>query len=321
MDNIDRIRGGFLGLFLGDALGAPYEFRYSYPLSDYNGTLYQPIKWRCRYGPMQYSAVGQVTDDSTMSISLLRTILENGNWNEDAVIQAYINWANSGIKFLGRNTRALFHGIKTITGYRNRYARIDLSNVQSNGSLMRAYPLILLFLKQTPEQAYQSSIADTNLTNPNQVNRDATIIYLTILRYILHGIAVQQAIPEIINLSETQEIRDALIEAVQGKDRDIIKNKGWVAHPIYLIIQGWIQAEMGKSYREIINWVIRKGGDTDTNGAIVGSVMGTYFGENKLRCDAITNKNIDIVLGANYNEGNFPLSYEYHPGSILGDLK
>lgn len=62
----DRFRGGFLGLGIGDALGAPYEMRYSFPLSEYTGIIYQPIKWKARYGPIQHSVIGQTSDDTQM---------------------------------------------------------------------------------------------------------------------------------------------------------------------------------------------------------------------------------------------------------------
>lgn len=35
----DKLMGMFLGGFLGDSLGAPYEFKISRPLSDYRGLL------------------------------------------------------------------------------------------------------------------------------------------------------------------------------------------------------------------------------------------------------------------------------------------
>lgn len=69
--NLDKLRGGILGLALGDCLGAPFEFRYSLSLNFYNGRLQYPTKLKSRYGPIQHTVVGQVTDDTTMSIALL----------------------------------------------------------------------------------------------------------------------------------------------------------------------------------------------------------------------------------------------------------
>lgn len=319
--SMDKLRGAILGLSTGDALGASYELRNAFPLSDYNGNIYQPIKWQPRYKPVEYSVIGSVTDDTTMTIALYWSIIKNQNWVRDDVIKSYMDWANSGIKYLGKNTRALLHGIKTIKGYNDRYNRIDLSNIQSNGSLMRAFPLFLLFSYLPEDQAYHRALDDTNLTNPNPVNRDATLIYLTILRYIQQGTSSQEALPELVKMVQTEPIRDAIINAAVGLTRDVKTNKGWVAHPIYFIIQAWMQADLGKSYSEIINWIILQGGDTDTNAAIAGSILGFYYGEQKLLEDPVTSENIKIVLNADTTQGTLAIDIKYHPVSILESLK
>jgi len=317
-----HLRGGLLGLALGDALGAPHEFRYSTPLNQYTGSLQFPIKWKARYGPVEYSAIGEVTDDTTMTGALLQSIIRKGDWVRDDVIQSYLDWANSGIKFLGRNTRALFKGVKTIRGYTDRFNRMDLSTMESNGSLMRAYPFIVLLTRtNSPEAVYQKALEDTNLTNPNQVNRDATLIYLAALVYIHKGISVIEAVPNLLNFAQTLPIKEAINQAAAGQIRDVRIKGGWVPHQIYLLIQAWIKAEVSKdSFRDILNWVILQGGDTDTNGAIVGSLLGTYFGEAKMREDPITEQNLRILLNADYSQGAFPIDVKYHPATLLSLL-
>lgn len=321
MFSIDKLKGCLIGLSLGDALNGPYELRNSFPLNEYNGTIYQPVKWKARYGPVLSSQIGSVSDDTSMTIALLWTILKNKDWIEEDVITAYQNWANSGIKFLGKNTRALFHNVKTIKGYRKRRANIDLSKMESNGSLMRSYPLILLFQYLPEDQVYLKSLQDTNLSNDNPVNRDATLIYLVILHLISQDISPTQGVSQLLNLVQTEPIKQAIIEASQGIDRNLNINKGWVAHPIYCIIQGWIQVGIGKSFAEIMNWIILKGGDTDTNASIAGSVIGFYLGESKMLEEPVTKENINIILNANTIQGDLCIDYLYHPANILNVLK
>ena len=318
---LDKLRGGFIGLALGDALGGPYELRNSFPLNQYNGTIYQPVKWKARYGPILSANLGSVTDDTSMTIALLWSILKNVGWVEDEVIIAYENWSNSGIKFLGKNIRALFHGVKTVNGYRSRRAKLDLSKMESNGSLMRAFPLILLFQYLPEDQAYLTALKDTNLTNPTEVNRDATLIYLTILRFVLQEISPQEGVPQLLTLVQTDTIRKAITEAAQGLNRDITINKGWVAHAIYCSVQGWIQIATGKTFAEVINWVILKGGDCDTTACIAGSVIGLFLGFEKMLQEPITASNIDIILNAKTTQGDLCIDALYHPANALAALK
>jgi ADP-ribosylglycohydrolase len=318
---LDKLRGCLIGLSLGDALGAPYELRNSFPLSYYNGTIYQPVRWKARYGPILNANLGTVTDDTSMSIALLWVILKNKGWNEEEVLLSYMNWANSGIKFLGKNTRALFHGVKTINGYRSRRAKLDLSKMESNGSLMRAFPLILLFQYLPEDQAYLMALKDTNLSNDNPVNRDATLIYLTILRFVLQGILPQEGVPQLISIVQTDPIKQAIIEAAQGFDRNITINKGWVAHCIYCSVQSWIQIGTGKTFAEVINWVILKGGDCDTTACVAGSVIGLFLGFNKMLEEPTTKENINIILNANTTQGDLCINALYHPANALAALK
>ena len=98
----------FYGGALGDALGVPFEFRHSRPLSDYHGKLeYRPMM-KSRQGT-RYGVVGSVSDDTDMSIALARSIIQNGGvYSRSKAILQYIEWANSKPMGMGHNTRKLF---------------------------------------------------------------------------------------------------------------------------------------------------------------------------------------------------------------------
>ena len=318
--DLDKIRGGFLGLALGDAIGAPFEFQFSPPLSEYTEVIKLPITWKPRFGTKQYSVVGQVTDDTTMASALLWTIATNKDWVENDVINAYIDWANSGIKFLGRNTRALFKNIKTIKGYKARHTRFDLSNNQSNGSLMRAFPLVLLFYYLPQEKVFEKALNDTKLTNPSPINQDCVLVYLNALLYILNKVPPKDFLPQLHTMAQTKELKEVIYQAINGIDRNVTKNKGWILHSMYCAMLSILLAP-SNSFTEVMNWVILKGGDTDTNGAISGSLIGTYYGEKELMKDPIAAQNIKIVLESDYSKGEFPLDGKYHPSTALQILK
>ena len=327
---LDQIRGGFLGLALGDALGAPHEFSYRRPVSEYTGKLEYTIDSRAPYQPIRYSVVGQVTDDTTMSAALLRSIVKNKGWKRDEVIQAYLAWANPSkpyvMPFMGKNTRKLLKGVKTIKGYETRHAKHASLEIESNGSLMRAFPLVLLFIYEdpkNPERICKLALEDTDLTNPNDVNRNAVAVYLLILANVLLGRSPVFVLDEIERLFGDEPASDPIYQAVRqagsGDTRDVTVNSGWVAHAIYLLVRGWIAIQNSRnSYSSVINWVIEQGGDTDTNACIVGSLLGFYLGEDYMTSeDAITSENIKILLEMDTSEGDLPFDPKLLPKGVM----
>ncbi len=312
---LDKIRGGLLGVCLGDALGTPHEFSRNVP---YTGILQHRVTVRSRFQPNREGPPGQVSDDATMTIALLWQILTDKDWILDHVISEYLHWANQSSAFLGKNTRELLHGIKTISGFWNRYNRIDLSNRQSNGSLMRAYPLILLMYYQ-PETCWVKAISDTSLTNPNPVNKDSTLVYLLMIRSVLEGKSATESIPGIIQQSQTPVVREALSQALNRTIRMIDgPDKGWVVHALYMAARAWLMTDLpGTTFSDVMEWVISRGGDCDTNAAISGGLVGTFYGESGLRSDSVTSQNIQILLTSNPQTGQIPYDMRYHPSTGL----
>ena len=53
-------------------------------------------------------------------------------------------------------------------------------------------------------------------------------------------------------------------------------------------------------------------GDTDTNAAIAGALMGSYYGYGKIIKNPITKKNMDIMLNSDSTKGDIirPLDYK-----------
>ena len=136
--NADKIKGILLGVALGDALGAPHEFHYQ--KNEYTGELIYEVKLFNRFHGESIFPIGSVTDDTQMTLTLANQIIKDKGYNRDNIILAYEKWAATG-KMMGKNTRALFKGVKTVKGYQNRYDKIFSAPItewtQSNGSLNR----------------------------------------------------------------------------------------------------------------------------------------------------------------------------------------
>lgn len=326
---IDKIRGMLFGVAIGDALGAPHEFRRSIPLEMYTGHLIYEPQMFSRFQGERKGVVGQVTDDTEMTIALANNLANNGEYIREKVILSYENWANSKPMGMGKNTRRLLEGVKTVSGYEKRYTKAlgkDLMDIQSNGSLMRASPLAILV---QPENTltFNPVSTDSNITNPNPVNEEASHIYIYALNRALAGFSATDIFDE---LGEGMDeyvsvIRQVFVEIFHGIPRDVTAiGKGWVVHGLYAgllalhLYDNYSQTEdITQPFSETINQIILMGGDTDTNAAIAGAMIGAYVGYNAMMEEETTRNNLDIIINTDTSAGDFSRPDVYHPKTIF----
>lgn len=289
----DKIKGIIIGCALGDALGAPHEFTYQNV--KYSGKLEHKIilKTGSYYNRIiKKSVVGQFTDDTEMMLILVDEII-NG-YRTKKVIKSYIDWVSHGW-FMGRNTRALFKGIKTVNGYRKRKNKILQKPInewtQSNGALMRCAILSLIDEKYV--------IKDCKITNPHPVCIDTNILYTRLIRkYLNPNIKFKEYTycPEVLNI--IKQVDSGIKKNIKGFD------KGWCLHGLYCALYC---DKYFDNYKDALDYIIKLGGDTDTNGAIVGALLGAKYGFQHIY--QYNKENCDILLNADSNLGELPSIY------------
>lgn len=301
---LDKVRGMFMGAFLSDALGAPHEFNRKLT---YTGKLEHITIMNTQFQGQKQLAVGQVTDDSEQSLALLRTLIRDRGYNKEHVIISYLNWANSGGWMLGKNTRALMKGVKTLKGYNNRMNKILAlpleERSQSNGTLMRCSPLALLWDNTVV-------IEDVNITNPHPTNQDSGLVYISALRLALNGVDGPTIYQTIKPLAQTDAVKEIFNQVEQRAVRDIKDKKGWCLHALWCTLTC---IYYNLNYEDAINWIItyQPGSDTDTNACIAGALLGAISGFDKLRSNPVTADNIDLLISRDPSIGPTPRPYEY----------
>lgn len=313
----DKIAGTLMGLAVGDALGVPHEFK-TQRHNVYTGILHIAPEYVFRCG-RRTDIIGQYSDDTEMALCIARSIVENNGYNKDAVIMKYLEWASTS-KAMGKNTRALFKGVKTLNGYQTRWQKIfgntDPSTwTQSNGALMRC--CMLAFLPNYP----QAIVADCQISNPHQINIDAELVYCIILRFTAKNVPKSHILnvllnnPEICNFGH--EVRDVILQSVNNREfsRDVkTVGKGWVLHALYCAIWAWYHFD---DYQSPIDVIIRQGGDTDTNAAIAGALLGANLGYAALMTEERSRYNIGVVRTADFSKGENPRPPQY----LIGDFE
>jgi ADP-ribosylglycohydrolase len=243
--------------------------------------------------------IGHWTDDTEMTLAMLRSIVAQGRYREQSVVRSYLDWANGGQWMIGKNTRALLRGVKTEKGFRSRQRKIFASPIsQSNGFLMRASPLSLL-------DGTDHIIKDVNLTNPAPVCQQVCISYVAGLRSGLAGRTKSQTSRAMFRATDDPIVQE-LIQNRRGSRtlsadaQNPTAGKGWCLHAF------WCASHCLSKYRsftEAIAWIISEnpGSDTDTNAAIAGALLGAHLGYQQMISEPDVAENLAIMMGVKTN--------------------
>ena len=326
MWNHDRIHGLLAGAALGDALGAPHEFRHTQ--LPYTGRVEYRCRLLYRFQPQRLLEVGQVTDDTEMMLTLTRRLVTDTGYTRDAVLLDYLSWANSGCCMMGKNTRALFKGVTTVKGYSNRFRKqyeLALDEVddttlprdgwgQSNGALMRCAPLAVL------RAPYDAVKRDCRLTNPHPTCVLTNMVYIQAIRFAASGMSNAELLARLVDLSQADSALHEVVVAAklfhEGVDdgRTLCEDssggkrgKGWCLHGLYAALCALSFPTMS----EALDWVIRDhpGSDTDTNACIAGALYGARVGYSGF--DARARDNFAIVRQCTTLKGELPRDARY----------
>lgn len=267
----NKIYGVFYGAALGDALGVPFEFYLNVD------------KWEKKIIPNYKNkhgtnSHGTISDDTEMAICIITSLNDNNlNYNYDHLMNRYIKWARRSFN-AGKNTKALL-AVKDYNEYVQKANEIfkDAENLQSNGSLMRCFPLFLSDDKDI--------ITDCYITNPNFFNLECEFIFLNLLKIAFMNKSKEELKNYLLNFKyNNQQIKDYINKAIDKTYIDLSINKGHIINALYAAIYCILHFN---NYIDGIDWIIREhnNSDTDTNCCIAGALMGMYYGYNNLNQD------------------------------------
>ena len=271
-DEVDRAKGCLFGQVIGDNLGALVEFEKE----EHIAHLYRDGPRDLEDGGIWNILAGQATDDSELALALARTLVAKGFHDPEEVAAAYGEWYASDPFDRGTTTsRALYPASRANSGRKAEAAFSHADNKsQSNGSLMRVSP-IGVWARQ-PAIADRFARTDSRLTHPNTVCVDACGVFAAAVaegirtgdRRAMLGVARSHA--------QTEAVRNALDRAEKGEfPQDYFTMMGWV---LIALQNAFCRLLHDETFEEALVATVRKGGDTDTNGAIAGALLGAACG-------------------------------------------
>jgi len=179
---VDRARAAFLGLALGDALGATVEFLTPSEIRAAHGVLRDIVG-----GGWLRLRPGQVTDDTQLSLCAARAIEAAGGWSARAVADAFAAWLKGRPIDVGSSCRA---------GIRRYILDGTLSAPPGawdagNGAAMRVLPVALLTLGDEAAMA-RLAVEQARLTHHHPLSDAACVLVATLVQRACLGYSLRQ---------------------------------------------------------------------------------------------------------------------------------
>ncbi|HKW14186.1 MAG TPA: ADP-ribosylglycohydrolase family protein [Candidatus Krumholzibacteria bacterium] len=258
-DLLSHAQGAMLGQLVGDALGSIVEFM----TADEIRRLFPRGVTEMVASPVFHTLPGQPTDDSEMALALARTIVARGEYNAEATWTAYVRWHDSQPFDCGNTISAAVGGIKNKTS-------------QANGAMMRVSPIGIIGARASVDNARWWARLDAELTHPHPVCVEANSIYAAGIAAAIANEMSPQDLYEFMAESATEpSLVDAIARAKNEAPRDYITQQGWVLIALQNALWQLLHAE---SVETAITNTVQRGGDTDTNAAICGALLGALHG-------------------------------------------
>lgn len=301
-DILRRARGCLVGQAAGDALGSLVEFHSSEQIA----RIYPDGVREMDCSPVFNTLPGQPTDDTEMAFALARSILSNGDYRTDWALQSYINWIESHPFDCGTTISS------GLNGNPNPHSK-------ANGALMRISPLAIFGAFLPSEKVSQYAKHDAFITHPNEVCQQCNSVYCVgIASAIRHGFSAEDTYKIIFNHAHEIGADSSVIDVIKASREHPPNNFTHQSGYVLLAFQNalyWLLQSNTNLETAVIN-TIGSGGDTDTNAAICGALLGSVHG-----LDAIPQRWIDALISCKPSEKDSnvqqPRPRDYWPVDIL----
>ncbi len=271
MDRKERAIGSILGLAIGDALGAPFEYRrrpqIAFPLPAFE------LPW-------MGLPPGTWTDDTAMARNLWRSLIDHrGALDLDDVLLRHLAWLEAGPPDVGSQTRLALSeaAAGTPEPARTVFERRGPEVSAGNGSVMYCAPLGVA-RAEDPDPLDEEAPALSRLTHWDGRCQTACLSITTAAAALVEGEASDAAVVGALACVADREGGEELefLVAEAGRSRQIDgPDQGFALFTAGVALQVVAEA---LGFEEGLRHVVGLGGDTDTNAAVAGALLGALHG-------------------------------------------
>jgi ADP-ribosyl-[dinitrogen reductase] hydrolase len=272
----DRSLGALLGLGVGDALGGPGEGMTREEIQAEYGELTEMVG-----GGRLGLRPGQGTDDTEMAICLSRALISSGGFDGKAALAEYVAWSQAGPTGIGQTVSGVLarvaDGASAAEAARQQHEESGGLSA-GNGAIMRTTPIGIAFAGND-SGLRDATVEDASLTHYDPLAGKAALLHNQMLSWVLTR-GTDAPLEELRDPTWLDErLEDVAIKAVAGlrdQAEKLAATQG--AFALATLAMGMTAYFSSESFEEGLVWAVNCGGDTDTNGAVAGALLGARFG-------------------------------------------
>ena len=263
-DQRERAIGSILGLAVGDALGAPFEFRRRSEIPD-------PLP--AFELPWMGLPPGTWTDDTAMARNLWRSLADHdGALDLSDVLARHVAWLATDPPDVGNQTSlALREGAEAV------FDRRGPEVSAGNGSVMYCAPLGVARVGE-PGRLLEEAPALSRLTHWDGRCQTACLAVTLAAAALVRGAPAAEAVVGAIG---------AVLDREGGEELEYLVGEAGRARPLdgpdqgFTLFTAGIALQVAGEGRDVeggLRHVVGLGGDTDTNAAVAGALLGAAHG-------------------------------------------
>jgi len=273
---VSRARGALLGLVAGNQLGVPTEhmgtpdaIRKAFP----NGVVdLAPPPKNSPYD-----------DDAAMALLLGESLLASKGFDANDVARRWVKWMKVDGRGIGITTK---RALTLIDRGKEPFEAGRLANQENpgrsagNGSVMRCIPVALRY-HDDPDRLIRVSSQQAAITHADERCTWGAAAVNLAARELLHGnIYFVDEVMHRIGDRAPRALREAIHRVPRERESDLpIARAGEAGYVVHCVEIAFWFVTHDRSLEEALIALAQAGGDTDTNAAVAGALLGARYGD------------------------------------------
>lgn len=270
----DRYRGALLGLAVGNTLGLPVE---SWPRETIRKRYPNGVR---EIDPLELDLPWD--DDLAQAVIIAEAILEHDTLGHDDLAARLLDWFESNGRGMGSQTRAVLNmlraGMLPSEAARLVWERAGTTPA-GNGAVMRCAPIAMRWRLDPVKLRIETENSSRVTHHDPRCIWSAYAVNLAIADALNGRTATIESIAATLDAAEVSPITVQFARGTSGRELDDLRlDDSAMGYTLKAMQVGLWCLERGTDFEESLVAVIQAGGDTDTNGAVAGAVLGALHG-------------------------------------------